>query len=604
MKKKLQQKLLIINRIIVKSSISRYVILVLIIGVIPFLVYGGFLSIFRGRIYPRVSIIDLEVGGQRFGEVVAAVDVLERDFLAKKQLSIKVPENENFTSSISTVLTFESINLKYEARKTAGEAYSIGRGGDFITNFWSQIKAIQENVTLAHIYSYDEDRYKLWLEEVSENYSNQGAQPTVSVNEVSQLQIFPGEDGLVVDTEKLNETIKMALGSLDSKEIAVELKRETNKISLKQEEQAKRRAEAIINKTLEISFSDTVKEQNWTLRGAELVGFIDLRGGFRTEALGYYLDSISDSINRPAQNALFTFKEERVTEFAPGLNGVQLNKNASIEKFKVALLELEQAESVVPVELVIEETEPDIRTSEVNDLGIHDLLGTGFSTYKGSIPGRVHNVALTASRLHGVLIPPKETFSFNETVGEVSSKTGYKSAYVISGGRTVLGDGGGVCQDSTTLFRAVMDAGLPVVHRKAHSYRVGYYEQNEKPGFDATVYSPSVDFKFENDTSGYVLIQAYADSTNLSLTIELYGTDDGRVSEITNYQQWGAIPAPPPLYQDDPSLAPGQEKQIDWAAPGLNVKFDYRVTRNEEVLFEKTFHSNYRPWQAVYLRGV
>jgi len=231
-------------------------------------------------------------------------------------------------------------------------------------------------------------------------------------------------------------------------------------------------------------------------------------------------------------------------------------------------------------------------------------LGRGVSTYRGSIPSRIHNVNLSAQRISGTLVNPGETFSFNSSVGEVSDVTGYQQAYVIRGGRTVLDDGGGVCQTSTTLFRAVTEAGLPIIERRAHSYRVGYYEQNAKPGLDATVFSPTTDFKFVNDTPAHILVQTIVNALARTLTVEIYGTSDGRKGEVVNHQVWDQAPPPPDLYQDDPSIPAGQVKQVDWSAWGAKVKFDYRVKRGGETIYEKTFYQVYQPWQAMYLRGV
>src|SRR6185369_9618298 len=119
------------------------------------------------------------------------------------------------------------------------------------------------------------------------------------------------------------------------------------------------------------------------------------------------------------------------------------------------------------------------------------------------------------------------------------------------------GDGGGVCQVSTTLFRAALNAGLPIVERHAHAYRVGYYEEDSPPGFDATVYVPSVDLKFKNDTDHYLLIQTVIDPQELRLTFNLYGTKDDRKVTVTTPVVTNFRPAPADLYQDDPTLPKG-----------------------------------------------
>jgi len=189
-------------------------------------------------------------------------------------------------------------------------------------------------------------------------------------------------------------------------------------------------------------------------------------------------------------------------------------------------------------------------------------------------------------------------------VGEISAATGYKQAYIIKEGQTILGDGGGVCQTSSTLFRAVLAAGLPIEARTAHAYRVSYYEQNYQVGFDATVFQPTPDFKFTNDTPGYVLIQTEFDEAKKYLAFAFYGTNDGRKVEMSKVRMWDVTPPPPDLYIDDPNMPIGKVTQTEHRAAGAKVAFDWKVTRGEEVLQERTFYSNYRPWQAVYLRGT
>ncbi|HCM38316.1 MAG: VanW family protein [Candidatus Gottesmanbacteria bacterium GW2011_GWB1_43_11] len=329
---------------------------------------------------------------------------------------------------------------------------------------------------------------------------------------------------------------------------------------------------------------------------------------WKEEILNKTLDQLAQRINIAPENALFEFRSGRVTAFKPAKSGrvleTQQVKDWLTQQLTV-LANQTNPETNLQLTLPVKTLAPTIDTAQANDLGITELIGQGESFFKGSIPGRIHNVALAASRINGVLIPPATTFSFNDTVGDISAATGYKQAYVIKNGRTVLDDGGGVCQVSTTLFRAALNAGLSIVERHAHSYRVGYYEQGGwKPGFDATVYAPSYDLKIKNDTPTYILIQAKTDLANFKLTFELYGVKDGRQVNISPVRLWDPVPPPPDLNQDDPTLPNGTIKQVDWAAPGIKASFDYRVTRGETELFKKTFYSNFIPWQAVYLKGT
>jgi len=311
--------------------------------------------------------------------------------------------------------------------------------------------------------------------------------------------------------------------------------------------------------------------------------------------------------NVEPKNALFELKGEKVSAFALEKNGLKINADEVKESIRATLLgpkALSYQSKPLVFTITSSIVKPAVSLSQANTQGITELIGEGTSDYTHSIPGRIHNLLLASDKLHGTLIPKGAVFSYNDTVGEISARTGYQQAYVIVNGRTELGDGGGVCQTSTTLFRAAINTGLPITGWTAHAYRVGYYENDSKPGRDATVYSPSVDLKFRNDTPAAILIQVEKDIENMTLTYRFWGKKDDRKIMISDVSTSGALPAPPDRFQDDPTLKKGVTKQVDWAAGGLKAWFDYKVTKGSEVIQERTFVSNYRPWQAVYLVGT
>lgn len=248
---------------------------------------------------------------------------------------------------------------------------------------------------------------------------------------------------------------------------------------------------------------------------------------------------------------------------------------------------------------------PTIKTSTADDLGIKNLLGHGESYFYDSIPGRVYNIKLGTDKIAGSLIAPNEIFSFDTAIGTVSAVFGFQKAYAIIKGKTVLDDGGGVCQVSTTLYRSVLNSGLPVVERAAHSYRVGFYEQGGfLPGLDATVYPPSPDLKFKNDTGHWILVQAVFDPENHKLTFELFGTNDGRKTEIQGPYILSTSPPPDPIYEDDPTKPVGTVTQVDTAHYGAKIYFNRLVTRGSETLIKETVYSDFIPWPARFLKGT
>ncbi|RTI06647.1 vancomycin resistance protein [Thermus scotoductus] len=229
-------------------------------------------------------------------------------------------------------------------------------------------------------------------------------------------------------------------------------------------------------------------------------------------------------------------------------------------------------------------------------LGIREHLATGETDFRGSSRERAHNLLLASSKLDGLLIPPG-TFSFNQALGPITEEEGYKEAFVIVGDRTEQGVGGGVCQVSTTLFRAFFLAGLPIKERHAHSYQVAYYKPT---GLDAAVIQPYKDLKVVNDTPGHILVQRSVVGTRLRF--HLFGTKDREVRWEGPFIS-DRKPPLPPREIPAPSLPPGVRKQVDFAAEGARVEVRRTVRYRDGRVLENKVVSVYRPWGAVYLVG-
>lgn len=342
----------------------------------------------------------------------------------------------------------------------------------------------------------------------------------------------------------------------------------------------------------------------FTISPTDISHLVSLPDGFSNTAIQTLLSTWAKDFDLATVEPDLVFDGEKISTFKAPVEGRSLDVAKNTPLVLAALQKLEEIGDSTAQELIVRTESPKITLDSLNSMGITERIGRGDSEYHHSIPNRIKNVALTTTHIHGSIIMPGETFSFNKALGDVSRATGFLPAYVISQGKTVLGDGGGVCQVSSTLFRALLDAGLPIIERRGHSYRVSYYEENSKPGFDATVSAPHPDLTFLNDTGAPILINAQADSAHVRMYVELYGKKDGRKAEIANYKQWDNSPAPPTLYQDDPTLPKGTLKQIDFAAGGLKTSFDYNVTYPDGHVKHTNYSTTYTPWRAVYLRGV
>lgn len=563
--------------------------------IIPFLVFFILLTFFNiyysDKNFPNIEVAGIYVGGKTIQqtEVILAQNV-------------NVPQKINLLAKDKNYeLELSDVGFAYDFFKSADSAFNIYRSGQFFSDIYMRPTSLISKKNINLVTGVDEQKLNEYLQVISKEVATEPLYPSIIYKD-KQVQVNKGLAGKEVDTVSLKRIIEEKLSQKDFSSIQIPFKSVDPSLSQDEANKLMQRAQKFIGKSFNLIFEDeTLKFEQ-----ESLFDMIGPKEDFSENAILEFIDKeVTPKVNREPQNAVFRFEEERVVEFLPAKDGVSIDTNLLKNQIIETLTNLSTSdEKVVTIEIPVQKASPKITTEEVNNLGIRELLGRGVSKFRGSIPSRIHNISLASSHFNGVLMEPGADFSFNETLGDVSEYTGYKQAYIIKDGRTVLGDGGGVCQVSTTLFRALLSAGLPIIERRAHSYRVGYYEQDSPPGIDATVFSPTTDLKFKNDTPGHLLIQTQTIPQTSTLIFEIYGTSDGRISTTTKPVVSGVTPPPEDLYVDDPGLPIGVVKQIDYKAWGAKATFNYKVERGGEVIFEKTFVSNYRPWQAVYLKGT
>lgn len=541
----------------------------------------------HSKFFPGVRVAGVAISGLSRGEATT--------LLTEKAKAYRIHLTTNGTELVS-----EPQVIDYQIEASLNEAYQFGRArlSDY---FLLMIGRGKDYPLLPQ--AGQNDVLTAFLSDVAQTVEIPPVSASVTLTKDAHVAVTNGSDGVVVDQAQLTTAILAHARRLDTTPLTVPLAHVPGRLDEATLEMLRARGEKLLAKTLILRVEDT----RLTRQGQELLSFLATDGRDITDrdAIQTYLEGVAATVNRQPQDAKFEVADGIVKEFAPSKDGIEIEIQDSRSKIQEAIQKLvETEEKSVTLDIPVVRTPPKITNEKVNTLGIKERIGRGESYYQHSIPNRIYNVALVSSRINSVLIAPGEEVSFNKMVGEVSAATGYRPAYIIEKGRTVLGDGGGLCQVSTTMFRAAMNAGLPILERWGHAYRVSYYELDSKPGVDATVIAPSKDFRFKNDTPGHILIQTINDPKTLHLVIEIYGTSDGRVATIENHKVWGITPPLPTIYQDDPSLPVGTIKQVDWAASGAKASFEYKVTRNGETLQDKTFTTNYQPWAAVYLRGT
>lgn len=500
------------------------------------------------------------------------------------------------------IISIETGNLAQQSIQIALSNYLDDFANKSIWQRWIEYnRSLKQSIDLTPVTNINMPAI---IKKIENLYNGSWPQPQPAklvYDEIKKVHLIPAKDGYVIDETVLAEKIKTYLSDNQPQPIAIPLKF----ISLAPEPTKVKTNQNYAQKLIKTKINLQINQIKNELTNQEKIALLSFYEPIDESVLNEIASAKKQIFDRQPKNALFQYEAGRVKLFKPSQDGFELDTNNLKKQIKQTVMEIVSGQTTgnVIINVVGQTTKPQISTLDSNDYGIKELVGQGESWFAHSITNRVHNIALAASRLNGILIAPGEVFSFNKYLGGVSASTGYKASYVIKNGKTILGDGGGVCQVSTTLFRAILNAGLPIVERHPHSYRVSYYEQKSEVGLDATVYAPYVDFKFKNDLKSYLLIQTEVDKKNMHLVFKLYGTKDGRQVKLSRVRIWDQSPPPPPIYQEDPSLPAGTTKQIEWAAWGAKTAFDWTVTKDGQILFQKTFYSAYRPWRAVYLRN-
>ncbi len=331
------------------------------------------------------------------------------------------------------------------------------------------------------------------------------------------------------------------------------------------------RLSAVPQKTLELHIDNqkitvsTDEIKTWIESYTRIYsGKQDLR--ISSSKINNYLASIALTVDTEPINAKFEMKDGKANVFVGSIPGKKLNIFKSENEIVRALIDSKDS-----TQLIIDDIQPAISLEKINSLGINNLLGRGESDYGKSSSARITNIKVGIAKFNGLIVKPGEEFSFNNHLGEIDAANGFKPELVIKSGGVVPEYGGGLCQVSTTLFRAAILAGLPITERKPHSFPVHYYDPQ---GFDATIYPGVSDLKFINDTPNYILIQSKV--VGSKVVFELYGTNDNR--KVT---------------MDGPH-------QYDQQANGaMKAYFTRKISYEDGAIKEERFDSIYHPPVAL-----
>ena len=574
---------------------------------------GAFQLWFSGRILPGVSVAGVDLSG--LDPTEASLKIYQGiQFPGAGKILFRDGEKNWLTSPAE-------LGLMINVGESVQAAFKLGRSGNLIDRLSSQVRSFRGGMDIPVMIMFDQRVAYTFLQNIASEIDRPEIDAQLALDGV-QVIASPGQIGRLLNVDLTMNLLVEQLQSFSDGEVPLIIEEvEPQILDVSAEKDSIQR---LLSAPIVLKLPNAIPNDPgpWIIDPATIAVLLRIDHVYDYEKPHYSISfdesrlttllvDIQTQVQTKSENARFIFNDDtrQLELIKPASVGRSLNLVATLNNIQqLALNGDHEIPLVVDLDPLIVGDDTQAQT-----LGITQLVSTGITYFLGSSEERIQNIQTAASRFHGLLVAPGEVFSMGDTLGDVSLENGYAEALIIYDNRTIKGVGGGVCQVSTTLFRTVFLGGYPVVERHPHAYRVGYYEQlssgahdNNLAGLDATVYVPLVDFKFTNDTPYWILMETYVNVTARRLTWKFYSTNDGRSVEWNTSGPTDVIPAPEPLFQENPDLGVFEMKQVDWAADGAVVNVNRTVLKNGQVYFQDRFYTSYSPWQAVceYGSGV
>ncbi|MEX1018009.1 MAG: VanW family protein, partial [Litorilinea sp.] len=479
------------------------------------------------RIYMGVS-----VGGVPVGAITraAALSRLEEAYVRHPLPPISIQHGEQ-----QWPITADHVRGRVDLLAAVNQAYLVGRQGDWSQRFGNQFDAVLGGINITPSYDVDASQLRRVVNQLAAQVRS-APRAEVRVGDT----VIPAQPGLDVDVET---TVQSLLSQLENRASGVAIITPLQVLEIAPQTAT---AGAANTETTTDAVADNGTSRA-PVRGSLLLRDAAYGLEFALDPAAIHGLLLSDNpvtLDIPATRELLIQWSQQINisprdarlRFDQATNspvilqtsrpGRQLDVDATLSAIQVALT---TGSDSAP--LAIRSVPPAVDSNRIAEMGIRELVGSGSSYFAGSSAARVRNIEISAEKFDGVVIPPGGIFSFNHFVEDVSAANGFEDSLIIWGDRTAVGIGGGICQVSTTIFRAAYFTGMPIVERYNHGYIVDWYGE---PGLDATIYTPTVDFRFRNDTVAYLLIEPVVDTVNGVMTFNLYGTKPDRTVTVSD----------------------------------------------------------------------
>jgi vancomycin resistance protein YoaR len=539
----------------------------------------------RSELAPGTEVAGVDVGGLTRRQAIAKLDALfeersddpvtfvagtSRYSFAANQLGVQ----PNWSSAVA-------------AAERAGDGFGPLRG-------FRRLRARVFGAEVLPQLAVSNAALEYVLDQVAEDVDRPPRSAAV-VRKGLRISVAAEQTGSRLDREAAAEVVVRALGALDRETsttvIPVEITSPPVSAAMLAPAAARARVALSAPVTLKAA-KRTYRVPRW--RVAELLS-LPKGGATRLAIAGpaadAYFRSLSESIGRPARDATFAVYGDAV-QVVPSRDGLELN----VPRAARTILRAATRPTNRVARLTVIAAAPERTTKEALAMGI-DTRMASYKTYYSGTSDRITNLQLGVRALDGTLVAPGATFSLNEAIGERTEERGFRPAPVIIGNEYEEEVGGGTSQVATTVFNAAWEAGLTISERHPHSLYISRYQL----GRDATVYWPSLDLKFVNDTPSWVLVRGFAEGDGISVAI--YGGERRRVeSSATALVVTGRVPVE---RVKDPTLPKGQTVVEEEGAPPSRTTASRLVySADGELVHDETWTTSYEAQDKVVRVGT
>ncbi len=475
-----------------------------------------------GRVHRGVEVGNVSLGGM---EPAEARDVVrDRALGPLKEIEVS-GEPGQFTR------TADELGVNFHVDATVQKAYAVGREGNVLERFSERLRAAFPGITIDPNIDYRAQRVQAEVEQISSEVNTQPQDASVEVAG-SEVEVADSRDGYKLDVA---DTVTSIDGAIDGMTGEAGLRGEVldPAITTTEAEAAADKARAAVSEQLVFQHD----EGNWTISPADIGSSLDVNAGDGKVAVSLNRDRLSDRLANvysdltiKPKEASYDFGNAGNVVVLAGREGRSVEWNELLDSVENGLFEGRREYAVSTTV-----KEPEYTTRELEAQKPSKLLGSYKTNYTATTDQgaeRAENLELASNAVSGTFVAPGETFSMVQQVQNIN----YNDAHVIVDSEEEVAEGGGLCQVTSTLYNAVLYAGLPVKERTEHDSQLPYI----RPGMDSTIWygdttttADDTDMKFRNNTEGYILLEEYV-SNDGYMYANVYGVPNNIEVEMTS----------------------------------------------------------------------